>query len=173
MIVRNAVIKEIDKVMKFYGEVTDALKGSRKGPGWVKGVYPSYELVKTSAENGELYVAVLDEAIAGALILNHDSNEGFADVPWNVNAGPDQAAILHAFAVSPEYRGKGIGKDMLRQMVKSSREKGEKAIRLDVLVENIPADRLYEAAGFCRIAKKKLYYHPIGERDFWMYEYAL
>lgn len=159
--------------MDFYGEVTDALEGSKIGPGWVKGVYPSYEFVKTSAENGELYVAVSDEAIAGALILNHDFNEGFAGVPWNVDAGPDQAAILHAFAVSPGHRGKGIGKAMLREIVKISRKKGDKAIRLDVLEENLPADRLYAAAGFCRIAKTKLYYHPIGERDFWMYEYAL
>ena len=173
MIIRNAGIKEIDQVMDFYGEVIDALEGLRNGPGWVKGVYPSYEFVKASIENKELYVADKGAEIAGAAILNYCSNEGFQKVLWKVDADLNETAIVHAFAVSPRYRGRGTGKAMLRELFRIRREKGDRVLRLDVLAENTPAVSLYESVGFRRVVKTRLSYHPIGEREFWMYEYEL
>ena len=54
-----------------------------------------------------------------------------------------------------------------------AREKGWKALRLDVLEGNEPALRLYERAGFVYIEAKKIWYESTGLASFLLYEYAV
>ena len=172
MIVRNARKEEIEKVMDFYGEVIDALAGTEIRLGWARGVYPSYDLVNKSIQKKELFVAV-DQEIAGAMVLNYDANEGYTKTHWKTDAAPDKTAVIHAFAISPRVRGTGVGKTMLKGVFKICKARGDEAIRLDVLARNIPAAQLYEAVGFSFVDTTKMYYEPIGEQEFRLYEYKL
>jgi ribosomal protein S18 acetylase RimI-like enzyme len=56
-----------------------------------------------------------------------------------------------AMAVLPEYRGQGIGLDLLRHLLRSARTV-YRAVCLSVSVDN-PARRLYERAGFERVSE--------------------
>lgn len=49
---------------------------------------------------------------------------------------------------------------------------GQKAVRLDVLVGNIPAKRLYESCGFEYRDKVTLFYEDTGVTDFEIYEFV-
>ena len=49
----------------------------------------------------------------------------------------------------------------------------KKAVRLDVLKNNIKARELYEAMGFKYIDENKMFYKDIGFIDFVFYELAL
>ncbi len=173
MMVRLAEQEEIEAVMAFYGDVIDALKDSDIPLGWKKGVYPTREMVRRAAGQKELYLAFESEEIAGALILNREFNEGYLQVPWKTEAEPDKVSVIHAFAVSPGYRGRGTGRRLLAAVCKERRNRGDHAIRLDVLTQNVPAVRLYESAGFQLADVRKLYYEPIGTQEFCLYEYGL
>ena len=69
--------------------------------------------------------------------------------------------------------GNGIGKEMVRFCIEYAKEHGYKAVRLDVVPDNIPARRLYESCGFKYVGDVDL------ERDipeiplFSMYEIKL
>ena len=54
-----------------------------------------------------------------------------------------------------------------------AREKGWKALRLDVLEDNVPAQRLYRRAGFVYIETKQIWYESTGLANFLLYEYAV
>lgn len=63
--------------------------------------------------------------------------------------------LCHTLATNPDVQGKGIGKQMVEFCIRYAKENGYKAIRLDVVPENIPSRRLYEKCGF----------HYIGDVD--------
>ncbi|MEO0143445.1 MAG: ribosomal protein S18-alanine N-acetyltransferase [candidate division WOR-3 bacterium] len=67
----------------------------------------------------------------------------------------DEGDIIHikSIAVHPDYRKMGIGKALLREIMKY-----QKDIYLEVRVSNEPAIRLYESLGFRKIAILKSYY---------------
>lgn len=58
------------------------------------------------------------------------------------------AARLGAFAILPEYRGKGLARGMLTPLFAAQKAKGISRFYLEVIHENTAAIALYEALGF-------------------------
>lgn len=68
---------------------------------------------------------------------------------------PDHVSLVD-IALLPEYRGHGIGTQLLRELLADS-DKKTLAVRLQVLRTN-PAARLYERLGFTRTGEDQMYY---------------
>lgn len=56
--------------------------------------------------------------------------------------------MLESLIVRPEYRGRGVGSALLVAARETAKEKGQKAMTINVLLGNDGAHRLYERAGF-------------------------
>ncbi|MEW9854135.1 GNAT family N-acetyltransferase [Novosphingobium sp. M1R2S20] len=71
---------------------------------------------------------------------------------------------LLLFAVTPEYRGRGIGRSILDALYRAAESRGAKRLLLEMRRGN-PAERLYRAFGFSTIGERKAYYRtPHGTR---------
>lgn len=70
--------------------------------------------------------------------------------------GADEEELL-LIAVAPEYRRKGIGAELIRQLFVNSRNRGVSRIFLEMREGN-PAVHLYRNAGFEPIGKRPQYY---------------
>jgi ribosomal-protein-alanine N-acetyltransferase len=82
---------------------------------------------------------------------------GFAIVEWETEAS-GVLAYIQTIEVAPDWRGRGVGGELLRCMEASARGAGALAIWLHVDAENAVAIRLYRAHGyFCR-GKQEDYY---------------
>ena len=55
---------------------------------------------------------------------------------------------IHDLAVLPDYRGQGIGRQLLAAVEQTAREKGHCAVTLEVDEQNQRAQKTYLAAGF-------------------------
>lgn len=89
-------------------------------------------------------------------------------------------ATRHAYVdifVGDAYAGRGIGSEAMRQMARMLFERyGYHRITLDPAVENEPAIRSYEKAGFCRVGvlTRSYRHHATGEwRDELLMELVL
>lgn len=82
-------------------------------------------------------VAEVDGKIAGAVWVRIMDDYGHVD---------DQTPSL-AISLYPEYRGQGIGTQLLNQMLDMLRQKGYPQVSLSVQKENY-ALRMYQKAGF-------------------------
>lgn len=89
------------------------------------------------------------------------------------NLNDEEVASLHLLTVTPEYQGKGISKRMMEAIVSLAMEKGKRAIRLDTLASNIPAQHMYEKLGFAYRGKQNLYAENTCWTDFLYYELPL
>ena len=70
---------------------------------------------------------------------------------------------LENIVVSPEFRGRGIGAELLSAWLTRVRARGSSSVFLEVRESNVAARRLYEKAGFRQTGRRKLYYSDPAE----------
>ncbi len=173
MIIRTVCTTEYEKLREFYHSLIDAMADRQYGAGWIKDIYPSCDMLKECIEAGEYYVAVEDDSIAGAMVVNHSFNESYKEFDWPTKAEDDEVTVIHALGVHPDFTGRGVAKQMIRFVIDKAKAEGQKAIRLDVLKGNRPAGKLYSGLGFKYLHTLKMFYVDTGWTDYELYEYQL
>ena len=171
--IRQAQPGEYELVRDFYYKMIDMVEDAEYHPGWIKNVYPEDAYLEESVNNGTMYLGFADNELAAAMIVNHACNEGYAKIPWAVEAVPEEVTVFHILAILPTYSRKGYGEAMVRYVIDHGRASGQKAIRLDVLDYNLPAERLYQKLGFQLRGEQDMYYEDTGWTGFRLYEYLL
>lgn len=171
--VRQAVQEDMPAILELYDGVIELFQAQTGNMGWRKGVYPTEADFQKAIEAGALYVGELEGRLAGGMIITQGTDKSYGDAPWRVDAADDETAVIHTLGVSPALAGRGLGLRMVEGAVGLAREKGWKALRLDVLDVNIPAQRFYERAGFVYIETKRIWYESTGLASFLLYEYAV
>jgi len=85
----------------------------------------------------------------------------------------DEAHIV-SLGLDPAWRGRGGGRFLLEDFLRSSRAQGITSITLEVRVSNIPARALYESCGFTVAGLRRNYYSDNNEDAITMrYEFEL
>ncbi|MBE6415448.1 MAG: GNAT family N-acetyltransferase [Akkermansiaceae bacterium] len=170
---RLASMADFAAIRAFYNELIDDMADRPFHPMWDKKGHPSDEYLRMATEAGELWVTEGDGAIVAAVIVNGEVNDGYNQVPWQIQADAGEFISVHAFGVSMRLQGQGIGKAMMHAIMDAARAAGKKAIRLDLIDFNLPTGRVYEKLGFRKCAEVKLYYAEVGWQLFHMFEYVL
>ena len=61
-------------------------------------------------------------------------------------------------AVHPNYRRRGVAKQLVERLVETLKQRGSRCLTLEVRASNEPARKLYEKLGFQQIGLRKNYY---------------
>ncbi|MGO5115557.1 ribosomal protein S18-alanine N-acetyltransferase [Candidatus Avoscillospira sp. LCP25S3_F1] len=69
----------------------------------------------------------------------------------------DSTDILNV-AVSPDHRGRGIGRALLTELEQRLRQQGVTEVLLEVRPSNAPAIALYTSLGFVQVGRRPNYY---------------
>jgi ribosomal-protein-alanine N-acetyltransferase len=88
----------------------------------------------------------------------HEDVEG-VDGYVGMYAVPPEADV-QTIAVAPRSQGKGLGRELLDELVAEARRRGCTQLFLEVDVDNAPALALYERTGFERQGRRRDYYGP-------------
>ncbi len=100
--------------------------------------------------NGKVFVAEEDSMIVGfiqGVIIEHKEGE---DKIYDLFHNPSKEGWIGLLFVLPEYRHRGIGKELMQKMKDCFRSKGCTSVKLLVLSDNTDAIRIYEKNGFLR-----------------------
>lgn len=89
----------------------------------------------------------------GWIAYNRDEPVGIVMYAYS----PEQADIV-TFAVLPEYRGKHVSDELMRESFHFLTEHGIKEIFLEVAVDNEHAIALYRRHGFQQVGRRPNYY---------------
>lgn len=171
--ISKAAESDYRRIKDFYDALIDELDGSEFSPGWKKDVYPSEEMLRGALARGELFCGTVHEKIAAAMIVNHSYNEGYEGISWAVSAAAGEILVIHALGVAPALSGRGLAKEMVRFVITQARAAGLRAVRLDVLEGNVPAERAYTALGFVYRGTLPMFYEDTGITNYEMYELVL
>lgn len=171
MIFRKAEKEDFDKVRSLYWTLIDREQDDPSFPHWKKGIHPSDEMIRNSIDKEELYVLADGDTVAACVIANGEKVDGYSDVLWQIDS--EEVIVLHVLAVHPDQRGKGLARRLVENVIEVERTAGKKAVRLDVIENNVAAEKLYQKLGFQYIQTKTLYYDVVGEMTFKLYELVL
>ncbi len=67
---------------------------------------------------------------------------------------------VQTIAVAAEARGKGLGRKLLTELLKTAKERNAREVFLEVRADNPVAQVLYESEGFVEIGRRARYYQP-------------
>ena len=96
----------------------------------------------------------LEDTNGGILVAAEDGQvRGFA-----VFHCAYEESELYNLAVSPRFRGRGAGRELLEAVLTETRRRGAEKIFLEVRESNAAARGLYQSAGFGVIGVRKAYY---------------
>ena len=172
MLFKKANLEDFHRIKQFYWDLIDEMSDQNDKIGWKKGIYPTDSFLQESLDRGELFV--LEEGgLCASVILNSACNEGYAGVTWSIECGENEILVPHALAVSPSRQGKGIGRYFMEEILKLAKMEKEKEVRLDILVTNTVAERLYTGCGFRFVQAKDMFYEDTGWTEYKMYERVL
>lgn len=69
-------------------------------------------------------------------------------------------ADIQTIALDPDWRGRGIGRELLRALIAAARYRGAREVFLEVRADNPSAEGLYLAEGFVEFGRRPRYYQP-------------
>jgi len=148
MIIRLCHEEEVAAVGAFYDSVVKYLCEHINYPKWTYLEYPSRDFAaKMTAERSQ-FVCMEHNRIVGAFVLNDDPQGAYENAVWDRKLSRGEYAVCHALATAPSLQRKGIGKQIVEFCISFAQEHDFKAIRLDVVPDNLPAKKLYEKCGF-------------------------
>ena len=173
MQIRKGTENDIEEVAALYDALNDYLESHTNYPGWRKGIYPTREDAVQGIAEHSLFVAVIADKIAGTFILRHRPEEAYALADWGKQLDYREILVLYTFAVHPQFLHQGIGKKMLDFILSFATREKNKAVRLDVYENNMPAIRLYEQTGFRYVDTVDLGYWMYGLDRFRLYQRIL
>ncbi|MBP5841428.1 GNAT family N-acetyltransferase [Lactiplantibacillus plantarum] len=153
--IRQAIPSDLVNIQTFYQEslpLIDPIQTS-----WILGVYPTVADAKLAISNEELFICLGEHnVIVGSMILNNKSDTEYQHLMWAQSDAHATHLIVHTLISHPKRLKKGIGSQMLNFARKYAAEINAFSIRLDTLVENIPAQNLYKEKGFSYIERHNL-----------------
>lgn len=173
MTVARAREDQFESIRNFYHLIIDDMAEGPSYVMWQKDVYPAPEFLADSIRQGELYIVTESDVIVAAMVFNHNYNESYKQCRWQTDADDSEVMVIHALGVHPYFLGKGHAKTLVKKAISIARDRGMKAIRLDVLEGNIPAENLYSGFGFKYMAKLQMYYEDTGWMNFKLYELVI
>ena len=171
MIIKRCDISNLNALSEFYNEVVDYLVKTVNYPKWMPGVYPCEETIKQSVLKGEQFALFNGDQIVGAFVFNEDPAGDYGVGNWSARLNEGEYAVIHTLATHFSSYGKGVAKLMVEYCLQLAKEKGYKAVRLDVVPDNYPAVRLYESLGFTFAGEKDLHRGFKDIPTFLLYEY--
>lgn len=170
----QAVEQDFLRLQEFYRNLIEKTPDMRQFCPWEYGVYPTDALLREHIHNGDLYYMERNGVILSALVLLPYQEENYAwENPWGAALEDDQVATVHMLGVNPEMLGQGIARWSVEAAIQKAREMGKKAVRLDALSCNLPAQKLYRSMGFAEVGTARWQSANLGWTDFVLYELFL
>lgn len=134
-------------VSDLYSRVVQHLEATINYPKWSV-AYPCRESVQAAIAQGGQYACVEQGRVLGAFVLNDNPDGNYDAGDWRVSLKQGEYLVIHTLAVEPSAGRSGVGGYMVDCCIGIARQNGCRAIRLDVVPGNLPAQRLYQGKGF-------------------------
>lgn len=119
--------------------------------------YPNETVFSQDIEKEQLWVADIDEQLAGVAALTEDQEPEYAQVGFDLS---QRAVVTHRLAVDPAFQGRGIAAALLNQAEQLAQNRGIQFLRIDTNSENQITQKLFPKLGYRYAGEITLSFRP-------------
>jgi ribosomal protein S18 acetylase RimI-like enzyme len=107
--------------------------------------YPNPTVFQRDIDKSQLWIAGIEDQIAGFAAITTDQEPEYANVGWDIS---EPAIVVHRLAVDPSFRGKGIAAALMQQAETIARSRNIPILRVDTNSQNEATQRLFPKLGY-------------------------
>ena len=155
MTIRPATKSDLSQIMALIAEVVPVMNAT--GNFQWDNSYPNARVFELDIEQNQLWVAVVENEIAGIAAITTDQEPEYADVGWDIN---EMAIVTHRLAVSPKHRGKGVAAALLAEAEQEAIRRNIKLLRIDTNTANEATKKLFPKLGYLFAGEIGLGFRP-------------
>lgn len=148
MQIRKCQETDIPAAGAFYDRVVLWLDQHVNYPKWIYRIYPSESFVREMTADGAQYLCEENGILIGAFALDADPQGSYQKVNWKHPFPGGSYMVIHALAIDPGMWKNGIASEVIRFCEDKAKADGCRALRVDIVPENLPARKLFEKNGF-------------------------
>ena len=155
MQIRQATLTDIPAIMQIIKDVVPAMIAA--GNLQWDDQYPNPEVFANDIHQNQLWVAEIDEAIAGVAAITTDQDAEYVEAGWDITV---PAIVTHRLAVNPHYAGRGIAAALLLQAEHEAIKRGIMLLRIDTNIKNQATQKLFPKLGYIYSGEISLGFRP-------------
>ncbi len=150
---RKAEVKDIDQIVALLNSAKRRM-GEDKLEQWANGEdgYPNREVVESDISKQEMYVIELNGDIAAVCAINDDFYESYP-----VQIKQQDARTIHRVAVSENYLGQGLGKQLYKEAEQVIKQMGYNLAVVDTYTMNKKMCNLIKACDYKQLGEFQLF----------------
>ncbi|MBL4678211.1 MAG: GNAT family N-acetyltransferase [Mucilaginibacter sp.] len=153
--IRLALISDIPQIMQLVKEVVPLMRAS--GNLQWDDVYPNPQVFEQDIQAGQLWVAEVDNEIAGVSAITTEQYPEYAQVGLDIS---EEAIVTHRLAVSPRFQGRGIAASLMQQAEDVALERDILLLRVDTNIQNLATQKLFPKMGYDYKGEITLQFRP-------------
>ena len=148
-------MRDIMPIMKILDKVVPIMNES--GNFQWDSSYPNEEVFINDISKEQLWVAEINECVAGFAALTKDQEPEYKNVGWDINK---VAIVTHRLAVDPQFSGFGVGAALLAQAEILAKEQDISFLRIDTNSMNKVTTILFPKCGYQFCGEINLAFRP-------------
>jgi len=155
MHIRQATTEDLDAIMQLVRRVVPLMRAS--GNLQWDDAYPNHDVFTRDIENHQLWLAEIDNQIAGIAAITTDQEPEYAKVGWDIT---ETAIVVHRLAVDSAFRGQGVAVALMQQAEAVAKERSISILRVDTNSQNAATQKLFPKLGYTFAGEIDLYFRP-------------
>jgi ribosomal protein S18 acetylase RimI-like enzyme len=166
MTIRLAELTDVPAIMHIIRQVVPVMQAT--GNFQWDDTYPNPQVFENDIAQSQLWVAVINDTVAGVTAITTDQEAEYAAVGWDIT---QPAIVTHRLAVDPAFAGKGIAAALLMQAEHIAIDRKIAILRIDTNTKNQATQKLFPKLGYVYAGEIGLGFRP--NLSFYCYEKRL
>jgi len=155
VLVRPGAVKDVEAVMALVRRVVPLMRTTGNLQ-WDDN-YPNASVFNRDVELGYLWLAKIEDQLAGIAAITTDQEPEYAQVGWDIS---ESAVVVHRLAVDREFRGQGVAAALMAQAEAVARARGIAVLRVDTNSQNEATQKLFPKLGYIFAGEIGLGFRP-------------
>ncbi|MDF3077955.1 MAG: family N-acetyltransferase [Sphingobacteriaceae bacterium] len=155
LIIRNAITADLPGILQLISTVVPAMNAAGNLQ-WDNN-YPNEEVFKNDIAQQQLWLAEIDNTIAGIIALTEQQEPEYRDVGWDIT---EPAIVVHRLAVHTGFQGRGIAAALLMQAEVVAKNRNIPLVRVDTNTKNLATQKLFPKLGYEFAGEISLAFRP-------------
>ena len=148
MIIRKALIDDLDRIEEIYDRIHAEEEAGRTTTGWKRDIYPTRDTAAEALSREDLFVMEDEGCVVASAIINRIQPWQYAQIDWAHVAEDEEVMVLHTLTVDPAKGSRGYGKAFVSFYEKYALEEKSPKLRMDTNERNARARKMYKKLGY-------------------------